>query len=149
MSFYLYLSTPTYFVTGTYFSPQDVAEAMRPLEEDPAQVIDGVLARAEGHFHGRNLFDVWDCAKLFEGDASSDGEFKADLYEAFSADYRMLSHLVDRFLPDPRVLPYVDRLARLTRIRSYVRAQYLRQNADVDWLDVSAKVKDSQLTCSC
>ena len=44
-------------------------------------------------------------------------------------------------LPDPRGLPYVDRLARLTVIRSYVRSHFLRDNADVNWTDIGAKVK--------
>ena len=48
---------------------------------------------------------------------------------------------MDRFLPDPRALPYVDRLARLTEIRAYARAQFLRENADVDWTEIGAKVK--------
>ena len=48
---------------------------------------------------------------------------------------------MDRLLPDPRGLPYVDRLARLTLIRSYVRAHFLRENANVNWTDIGAKVK--------
>ena len=48
---------------------------------------------------------------------------------------------MDRFLPDPRALHYVARLARLTEIRAYVRAQFLRENADVDWTEIGAKVK--------
>ena len=48
---------------------------------------------------------------------------------------------MDRFLPDPRALDYTDRLARLTEIRAYVRAHFLRENADVDWTEIGAKVK--------
>ena len=48
---------------------------------------------------------------------------------------------MDRILPDPRALPYADRLARLTEIRAYTRAQYLRENANLDWTDIGAKVK--------
>ena len=35
----------------------------------------------------------------------------------------------------------MDRLARLTEIRAYVRAHYLRENANLDWTDIGAKVK--------
>ena len=48
---------------------------------------------------------------------------------------------MDRFLPDPRALDYRDRLARLTEIQAYVRAQFLREDADVDWTEIGAKVK--------
>ena len=48
---------------------------------------------------------------------------------------------MDRFLPDPAALDYLDRLARLTGIRSLVRAQFLRERADIDWTAVGAKVK--------
>ena len=65
----------------------------------------------------------------------------ADLFERFNHDYRQFSSLMDRILPDPRALPYVDRLARLTEIRAYTRAQYLRENANLDWTDIGAKVK--------
>ena len=36
---------------------------------------------------------------------------------------------------------YVDRLARLTEIRAYVRAQFLREDAGADWTEIGAKVK--------
>ena len=48
---------------------------------------------------------------------------------------------MDRFLPDPRALAYTDRLARLTEIRAYARAHFLREDADVDWTEIGAKVK--------
>ena len=35
----------------------------------------------------------------------------------------------------------MDRLARLTEVRAYARAQFLREDADVDWTDIGAKVK--------
>ena len=63
------------------------------------------------------------------------------MFERFNADYSQFSRLMDRLLPDPRALPYVDRLARLTLIRSYIRAHLLRENADVNWTDIGAKVK--------
>ena len=78
---------------------------------------------------------------VFAPDASTEGNYKADLFERFNADYRQFSRLMDRLLPDPRALPYVDRLARLTLIRSYTRAHFLRENADVNWTDIGAKVK--------
>ena len=48
---------------------------------------------------------------------------------------------MDRTWPNPRALPYADRLARLTEIRAYCRALYLRENANLDWTDIGAKVK--------
>ena len=36
---------------------------------------------------------------------------------------------MDRFLPDRAALGYLDRLRRLTVIRSYARAQFLRERA--------------------
>ena len=97
--------------------------------------------RAEAHFKGRDLSDTWGCVLLFAADADTEGDFKADLFERFNHDYRQFSSLMDRILPDPRALPYVDRLARLTEIRAYVRAHYLQENANLDWTDIEAKVK--------
>ena len=95
---------------------------MRKMEEEPAQVIESAAVRAEAHFKGRNLSDTWDCVGVFAPDADTEGNFKADLFERFNADYRQFTQLMDRFLPDPRALPYADRLARLTEIRAYVRS---------------------------
>ena len=58
---------------------------------------------------------------------------------------------MDRYLPDPAALGYLDRLRRLTVIRSYTRAQFLRERADIDWTAVGAKVKqllDSRIDAS-
>ena len=85
--------------------------------------------------------DTWACVAIFAPDATTEGQFKADVFERFNADYRQFSRLMDRFLPDPGALRYVDRLARLTEIRAYTRAQFLREDADVDWTDIGAKVK--------
>ena len=123
------------------FDWPDVQDAMSELEEDPAPVIEAAAVQAESHFTGRDLGDTWACVGIFAPDASTEGDFKADLFERFDADYRQLSHLMDRFLPDPRAVDYVDRLARLTEIRAYVRAQFLREDADVDWTEIGAKVK--------
>ena len=46
---------------------------------------------------------------------------------------------------------YLDRLRRLTVIRSYARAQFLRERADIDWTAIGAKVKqllDSRIDAS-
>ena len=123
------------------FEWADVQDTMQVLEEDPATVIDAAAVRAESHFKGMDLGDTWACVLLFAPDASTEGNYKADLFERFKADYRQFSRLMDRLLPDSRGLPYVDRLARLTLIRSYIRAQFLRENADVNWTDIGAKVK--------
>ena len=123
------------------FEWADVQDTMQVLEEDPATVIDAAAVRAESHFKGLDLSDTWACVFMFAPDANTEGNYKADLFERFNADYRQFSRLMDRLLPDPRGLPYVDRLARLTLIRSYVRAHFLRENADVNWTDIGAKVK--------
>ena len=123
------------------FEWADVQDTMQVLEDDPATVIDAAAVRAESHFKGMDLGDTWACVLLFAPDASTEGNYKADLFERFNADYRQFSRLMDRLLPNPRGLPYVDRLARLTLIRSYIRAHFLRENADVNWTDIGAKVK--------
>ncbi len=123
------------------FEWPDVQDTMRKLDEDPAPVVDAAAVQAESHFKGRDLSDTWECVSVFAPDASTEGSYKADLFERFNADYRRLSLLMDRFLPDPRALDYTDRLARLTEIRAYVRAQFLREDADADWTEIGAKVK--------
>ena len=123
------------------FDWPDVQDTMTELEEEPGPVIEAVAIQAESHFKGRDLGDTWACVSLFAPDASTEGDFKADLFERFNADYRRFAALMDRYLPDPRALDYVGRLARLTEIRAYVRAQFLREDADVDWTDIGAKVK--------
>ena len=123
------------------FDWADVQDTMRKLDEAPALVIKAAAVRAESHFEGRDLSDTWACVAVFAPDATTEGNYKADLFERFNADYRQFSRLMDRFLPDPRALPYVDRLARLTEIRAYARAQFLRENADVDWTEIGSKVK--------
>ena len=123
------------------FEWPDVQDTMTELEEEPGPVIEAVAIQAESHFKGRGLGDTWACVSLFAPDASTEGNFKADLFERFNSDYRRFAALMDRYLPDPRALDYVGRLARLTEIRAYVRAQFLREDANVDWTDIGAKVK--------
>ncbi len=123
------------------FDWPDVQDTMKKLEEDPAPVIEAAAVQAESHFKGLDLEDTWGCMDVFAPDASTEGAYKADLFERFNADYRLFSQLMDRFLPDPQALAYTDRLARLTAIRAYVRAHFLRENADVDWTEIGAKVK--------
>ena len=123
------------------FEWNDVQDTMQALEEDPATVIDAAAVQAESHFRGLDLGNTWACVLMFAPDANTEGNYKADLFERFNADYRQFSRLMDRLLPDPRGLPYVDRLARLTLIRSYIRAHFLRENAGVNWTDIGTKVK--------
>ena len=123
------------------FDWPDVQNSMRELEEDPGPVIEAAAVQAESHFKDRILNDTWACVSLFAPDASTEGPFKSDLFQRFDFDYRSFSHLMDRYLPDPAALDYIDRLARLTEIRSYVRAQFLREDANVDWTAIGAKVK--------
>ena len=127
-------------VLSTFDWP-DVQDTMTEMEEDPASVIEAASVQAESHFVGLDLGNTWDCIAVFAPDASTEGNFKTDVFERFNADYRQFSRLMDRFLPDPRALDYTDRLARLTEIRAYARAHFLRENADVDWTEIGAKVK--------
>jgi type I restriction enzyme R subunit len=121
------------------FEPADLQGTMEALEDDPAVVIDSAAVRAESHFRGRPLDDAWACVAVFVDDNTK--EFKADAFERFNADYEDFARLMDRYLPRPGALAYAGRLAKLTRIRAYVRAQYLRKDATVDWEGVSMKVK--------
>ena len=123
------------------FDWPDVQDSMRELEEDPGPSMEAVAVQAESHFKGRDLRDTWACVAVFAPDATTEGNYKADLFERFNVDYRRFSRLMDRFLPDPRALAYAARLARLTEIRAYARAQFLREDADVDWTEIGAKVK--------
>ena len=123
------------------FEWQEVQDTMQRVTEDPSNVIDGVADRAEAHFKGKDLSNTWDCVSVFAPDATTEGNYKADLFEQFNANYREFSRLMDQFLPDPRALKYTDRLARLTEIRAYARAHFLREDANVDWTAISAKVK--------
>ena len=123
------------------FDWPDVQDSMRELEEDPGPLMESAAVQAESHFKGRNLNDTWACVAVFAPDDTTEGNNKADLFESFNTDYRWFSRLMDRFLPDPRALAYRDRLARLTEIRAYTRAQFLREDAGVDWTDIGAKVK--------
>ena len=123
------------------FDWPDVQDTMQEMDEDPAPVVDAAAVQAESHFKGRDLSDTWACVSVFAPDASTEGDFKADLFERFNADYSRFSRLMDRFLPNPRALDYTDRLARLTEIRAYARAQFLREDADADWTEIGAKVK--------
>ena len=123
------------------FDWPDVQESMKESEEDPGPVIEAAAVQAESHFKGRDLGDTWACVSVFAPDASTEGDYKTDLFQHFDHDYRSLSHFMDRYLPDPAALDYIDRLARLTEIRAYVRAQFLREDANVDWTAIGAKVK--------
>lgn len=123
------------------FDWPDVQDTMQEMDEEPAPVVEAAAVQAESHFRGRELSDTWACVSVFAPDASTESNFKADLFERFNADYRQFSRLMDRFLPDPRALDYTDRLARLTEIRAYARAQFLREDADADWTEIGAKVK--------
>ena len=123
------------------FDWPDVQDSMREMEEDPAPLMESAAVQAESHFKGRDLNDTWACVAVFAPNANTEGNYKADLFESFNTDYRWFSRLMDRFLPDPRALTYTERLARLTEIRAYTRAQFLREDADVDWTEIGAKVK--------
>jgi type I restriction enzyme R subunit len=123
------------------FDNEDTREAMLAMPEDPAVIIEAAAVRAEAHFKGVNLNDPWAGVMRFAPDATTEGDFKVDLFELFSADYHAFARLMDQFLPDARALPYVLRLARLTQIRSLVRATFRQEDASINWTDIGAKVK--------
>ena len=123
------------------FDLPDVMGAMRELDGDPTAALEAAVVAAEAHFKGHDLDNVWDCIAVFAADASTEGNFKADLYERFNADYREFSGLMDRAIPNPKALPYVGRFARLTQIRAYARAHFLQEDAHLNWTDISAKIK--------
>lgn len=124
------------------FDALDAAQAMKPFPEEPAANIESYAIQAESYFTGRNLNDVWACVNVFEPDQVTEGTYKRDLWDRFLADYRLFAQKVDEFLPDPRALQYVDRLARLASIRQYVKDNLVRDEEEIDWADVSAKVKN-------
>ena len=123
------------------FDLPEVMDAMRELDGDPTAALEAAVVAAEAHFKGRDLDDVWDCIAVFAPDANTEGHFKVDVYERFNADYRVFSRLMDQAIPNPKALPYVGRLARLTEIRAYARAHFLQEDALLNWTDVGAKVK--------
>jgi len=123
------------------FDLPDVMGTMRELDEDPTAALEAAAVGAESHFKGRDLDEVWECISVFAPDANTEGNFKVDVYERFNADYRELSRLMDRAIPNPKALPYVGRLARLTEIRAYARAHFLQEAALLNWTDIGAKVK--------
>ena len=123
------------------FEPGDVQGALRALEPDPGPSIQAAADRAEAHFLGLDLDKPWDCVHRFDADAETDGHFKAAAFEQFDSDYRAFVRLMDQYLPKPAALDYIDRLKRLTVIRAYARATFLREEMDIDWTAVSAKVK--------
>ena len=132
------------------FDSGDLQQALTELE-DPAPVIQAAADKAEAHFRGLDLDDPWACVHHFDADATTEGDYRADVYERFDRDYGDFSTLMDRFLPDPAALGYLDCLRRLTVIRSYARAQFLRERADIDWTAIGAKVKqllDSRIDAS-
>ena len=77
----------------------------------------------------------------FDADANADGAYKADAYERFDSDYREFARLMDQYLPEPSALAYLERLKRLTLIRAFARATFLREDTNIDWEAVGAKVK--------
>ncbi|MEX1193527.1 MAG: type I restriction endonuclease subunit R [Dehalococcoidia bacterium] len=122
------------------FDWKDVQSAMTEIEDDPGAVIESAATEAEAFFKAKPLADAWACVEVFI-DPAAEGGFKADVFEKFNAAYLGFAQLMDRFLPDPEALAYTDRLTKLTRIRAYVRAQFLRVDREIDWEGVSAKVK--------
>ena len=124
------------------FESSDLKQTLTELPEDPGPIIQASADKAEAHFRGLDLSDPWACVHHFDADATTEGDYKADAYELFDRDYRNFSALMDRFLPDPAALGYLDRFRQLTVIRSFCRAVFLRERADIDWTAIGAKAKD-------
>ncbi len=123
------------------FERQDVQETMQMLKANPAPIIESIAVKAEAYFKDLNLDDIWACVGIFAPDDLTEGHYKADLFARFRADYSDFARLMDRFLPDPCALAYIDRLAGLAMIHAYVRTQYCREDTDLDWAEAGAKVK--------
>ncbi len=124
------------------FKPEDVREAMTPLETGrAAEFIGEAAAKAESHFRGWDLDDRWACAAVFAPGPDTEGDYREDRYQLFNRDFREFARLMDQYLPDPGALAYLKRLRRLTEIRQVVRAQYHGEDAHLDWTDIGAKAK--------
>ena len=123
------------------FETTDVQGALTELEKDPGPSLNAAADRAESHFPGLDLDNTWDCVHRFDADADTDGVYKADAYERFDHDYRDFARLMDQYLPEPAALAYLDRLKRVTLIRAFARATFLREDTSIDWEGVGAKVK--------
>ena len=123
------------------FERDDTAGVLIPLPEDPGAVIQAAADQAESHFCGVDLDDSWKCVGVFNADCNTEGDFKIDAYERFDHDYRAFATLMDKLLPSPSALPYLDRLKQLTIIRANARATFFREHADIDWTAISSKVK--------
>ena len=123
------------------FDAADVRGALTELEKDPGPSLAAAADRAESHFPGLDLDNTWDCVHRFDADAHTKGTYKADAYEHFDRDYREFSRLMDQYLPQPAALAYLERLKRITVIRAYARATFLREDTSIDWDAVGAKVK--------
>ena len=125
------------------FDRPDVQESMKELEEDPGRVIEAAAVQAESHFKGRELNNTWAlCSSVFAPDASTDGDYKADLFQRFDCDYRSLSltswtatYLIPRHLTTLTAWPASQKYGPTSR------AQFLREDANVHWTAVGAKVK--------
>ena len=123
------------------FEPGDIRGTLTELEKDPGPSLQAAADHAESHFSGLDLSQTWDCIHRFDADAGTDGHFKADAYERFDSDYRNFARLMDQYLPEPAALAYLERLKCLTLIRAFARATFLREDTNVDWEAVGAKVK--------
>ena len=134
------------------FDSGDLEQALTELPEDPGPGHPGGSGQGRGTFpRAGPRRPVGLCVHHFDADATTEGDYKADVYERFDRDYGDFSALMDRYLPDPAALAYLDRLRQLTVIRSYARAQFLRERADIDWTAIGAKVKqllDSRIDAS-
>ena len=65
------------------FDWTDVQDTMQEMDEEPAPVIEAAAVQAESHFRGRDFSDTWACVSVFAPDASTEDNFKADLFERF------------------------------------------------------------------
>ena len=76
------------------------------------------------------------CVALFAPDGLNRGQLQGGCVRAVQLG---LSAICPADRPVP-ALAYLPRLARLTEIRAYVRAQFLREGAGINWINVGAKV---------
>ncbi|MBN8465939.1 type I restriction endonuclease subunit R [Corallococcus exiguus] len=112
------------------FSPKDVQGAMQPkVDELPRlQTRHQVAMR---FFDGvKNKDDLDECVAVLEPE---------DVRAQFDEAFRAYSESLDMLMPDPKVLPYVDDMRWLGKIRAAARARFHDRALDIS--DCGAKVR--------
>jgi len=113
----------------TIFDPGDVQEAMKPLEDNFAEV--QVLHRAAlGFFSRVNRDDLDACVRVLEPE---------DTRAQFDGVFSKFAKSMDMLLPDPRALRYRADLQWLSKVRLAARARFRDQSFSL--ADAGEKVR--------